>query len=87
MQLNGIRRLPGIRAVEIREVIDGPNPIHISVGNRSARASIAREYPLDYIVRGTKRPIGILSVEATLTEVYRHLHKTQADSRRASLPF
>ncbi|WP_298884373.1 ATP-binding protein [uncultured Bradyrhizobium sp.] len=73
LQLDGIQRLPGIRAVEIREVIDRPDPIHISVGSRSARASIAREYPLDYVVRGTKRPIGILYVEATLTEVYRHL--------------
>ncbi|RXH12470.1 ATP-binding protein [Bradyrhizobium guangzhouense] len=73
LQLNGIHRLPGIRAVEIREVIDRKDPIHISVGERSARASIAREYPLDYMVRGIKRPIGILYVEATLTEVYRHL--------------
>jgi len=73
LQLSGILRLPGIRAVEIREVIDRPDPIHISVGDRSARASIAREYPLDYMVRGTKRPIGILYVEATLTEVYRNL--------------
>ncbi|MDA9525246.1 ATPase [Bradyrhizobium sp. CCBAU 11434] len=73
LQLNGIQRLPGIRAVEIREVIDRPDPIHISVGDRSARASIARDYPLDYMVRGTKRPIGILYVEATLTEVYQHL--------------
>jgi len=73
LQLNGIQRLPGIRAVEIREVIDRPDPIRISVGDHSARASIAREYPLDYVVRGIKRPIGILYVEATLTEVYRHL--------------
>jgi len=75
LQLNGILRLPGIRAAEIREVIDRKDPIHIAVGNRGARASIAREYPLDYMVRGTKRPIGILYVEATLTEVYRDLLK------------
>ena len=73
LQLDGIVRLPGIRAAEIREVIDRPDPIHISVGDRSAHASITREYPLDYVVRGTKRPIGTLYVEATLSEVYRNL--------------
>lgn len=73
LQLNGILRLPGIRAVEIREVIDRPNPIHILVGERSARASIMREYPLDYLIRGARRPIGTLYVEATLGEVYRNL--------------
>ena len=73
LQLNGILRLPGIRAAEIREVINRPDPIHILVGDRSARASIAREYPLDYMIRGTRRPIGTLYVEATLTEVYRNL--------------
>jgi PAS domain S-box-containing protein len=73
LQLNGILRLPGIRAAEIREVIDRPDPIHILVGERSAHASIMREYPLDYMIRGTMRPIGTLYVEATLSEVYRNL--------------
>ena len=73
LQLNGILRLPGIRAAEIREVIDRPDPLHIAVGEPSARASIVRDYPLDYVVRGTRRPIGILHVEATLSEVYRNL--------------
>ncbi len=73
LQLNGILRLPGIRAVEISEVIDRPNPIHILVGERSAHASIMRKYPLDYMMRGTRRPIGTLYVEATLGEVYRNL--------------
>jgi PAS domain S-box-containing protein len=73
LQLNGILRLPGIRAAEISEVIDRPGPIHIAVGERSAHASIVREYPLDYMIRGTKRPIGTLYVEATLSEVYRNL--------------
>jgi PAS domain S-box-containing protein len=73
LQLNGLLRLPDIRAVEISEVIDRPNSLHISVGDRGAHASIAREYSLDYMVRGTKRPIGTLYVEATLSEVYRNL--------------
>ena len=73
LQLNGILRLPGIRAVEISEVLDRPDPIHIAVGERSAHAGITRKYPLDYLVRGTRRPIGTLYVEATLNEVYRNL--------------
>jgi len=73
LQLNGILRLPGIRAAEISEVIDRSDPIHISVGDRSAHASIVREYPLDYKIRGKVSPIGTLYVEATLSEVYRNL--------------
>ena len=73
LQLDGILHLPDIQAAEIREVIDRPNPIRISVGERSGRAVIAREYPLDYMIGGAKHPIGVLYVEATLAEVYRNL--------------
>jgi PAS domain S-box-containing protein len=73
LQLNGILRLPDIRSVEIREIADRPNPIRLAAGERGTRSIIAREYPIDYVVAGTKRRIGVLSVEATLTEVYRQL--------------
>jgi PAS domain S-box-containing protein len=73
LQLDGILRLPGIRAAEISEVFDRPDPIRISLGNRSARARIVREYPIGYMIRGTMTPIGTLQVEATLSEVYRNL--------------
>jgi len=73
LQLDGILHLPGIRRVEIREVIDRPNPIRISMGSGSDRAMISREYPLDYAIGGTKHPIGVLYIEATLADVYRNI--------------
>jgi PAS domain S-box-containing protein len=73
LQLRGILRLPDIQAAEISEIADRPNPIRISVGQRGARSVLTRLYPLDYVVQGTNRQIGVLSVEATLTEVYREL--------------
>ena len=73
LQLNGILRLPDIQAAEISEIADRPNPIHIAVGTRGPRSVITRQYPLDYVTQGGKRQIGVLHVEATLTEVYRQL--------------
>jgi len=73
LQLNGILRLPDIQAVEISEIADRPNPIRIAVGKRDPRSVITRQYPLDYVTQGVKRQIGVLYVEATLTEVYRQL--------------
>ncbi|MBR0715551.1 ATP-binding protein [Bradyrhizobium liaoningense] len=73
LQLNGILRLPDIRAAEVREIADRPNPIRIAVGESTTRAAIERDYPLSYVVAGTSRQIGVLHVRATLTEVYRQL--------------
>ncbi|CCE10381.1 Sensor protein [Bradyrhizobium sp. STM 3843] len=73
LQLDGILRLPDIRAAEIREIADRPNPIRFAVGERSTRSIIAREYPVSYVMHGANRQIGVLYVEATLTEVYRQL--------------
>src|SRR5260370_20351133 len=73
LQLNGILRLPDIQAVEISEIADRPNPIRVAVGERSPRSVIARRYPLDYVMQGATRQIGVLYVEATLGEVYRQL--------------
>ncbi len=73
LQLNGILRLPSIRAAEIREIADRPNPIRIAVGERSSRSVVARDYPLTTTVQGTARAIGVLHVEATLSDVYQQL--------------
>src|SRR3954453_22220225 len=73
LQLGGILRLPDIRAAEISEIADRPNPIRISIGKRGAGSVITRQYPLDYVMQGAKRQIGVLHVEATLAEVYREL--------------
>src|SRR5207249_8313902 len=43
LQLDGILRLPDIRAAEIREVADRPNPIRVEVGERNVRSVMTRE--------------------------------------------
>ncbi|MBB4360258.1 PAS domain S-box-containing protein [Bradyrhizobium sp. CIR18] len=73
LQLDGILRLPDIRAAEVREIADRPNPIRLAVGEPSTRSVVTRDYPLNTIVQGTAREIGVLHVEATLTDVYQHL--------------
>jgi PAS domain S-box-containing protein len=73
LQLKGILRLPDVQAVEIREIASRPNPVRLTLGQRAARSVIAREYPIDYVMQGARRQIGVLYVEATLTEVYREL--------------
>jgi PAS domain S-box-containing protein len=73
LQLDGILRLPDIRAVEVREIADRPNPIRLAVGEPSTRSVVTRDYPLNTTVQGNIREIGVLHVEATLTAVYQHL--------------
>ena len=73
LQLKGILSLPDIQAVGIRETASHPNQIRIALGQHATRSVIAREYPLDYAMQGNRRRIGVLRVEATLTEVYRQI--------------
>jgi PAS domain S-box-containing protein len=73
LQLDGILRLPDVRAAEVHEITDRPNPIRLAVGEPSTRSVMMRDYPLNYSVQGIARPIGVLHVEATLTDVYQQL--------------
>src|SRR5262249_46227430 len=73
LQLDGILRLPGMHAAEVSEIADRPNPIRVAVGERSTRSVVTRDYPLTYTSQGTARPIGVLHVEATLSDVYQQL--------------
>src|SRR5581483_4024279 len=73
LQLEEILRLPGLRAAEVREIADRPNPIRVVVGERASRSVVTRDYPLTYTIEGTARPIGVLHVEATLDDVYQQL--------------
>ena len=73
LQLKGILSLPDVEAVEIRELANRPNPVRLARGQHATRSMITREYPLDYVMQGSRRQIGVLRVEATLTEVYRQL--------------
>ncbi|HLO78597.1 MAG TPA: hypothetical protein VK196_19250, partial [Magnetospirillum sp.] len=77
LQMDGLMRLPDMQAVEVRENYSGvAEPLLVSVGVRSDRATIAREFPITYQDRGVHRTIGTLYVEVTLTEVYRRLIDT-----------
>jgi PAS domain S-box-containing protein len=73
LQLDGILRLPDIRAAEVREIADRSNPIRVAVGERRSRSVVTRDYPLTYAVQGSARTIGVLHVEATLSDVYQQL--------------
>ncbi|WP_308366790.1 MULTISPECIES: response regulator [unclassified Microbulbifer] len=74
-QVDGIVRLPHIRAVEIREIADRA-PLVVTAGQRASHGAVAKEFPIFYSVRGTEQRIGTLYVEATLTELYRELRRT-----------
>lgn len=73
LQLDGILRLPDIRAVEVREATDTGTPLIERLGENSISTSFAREYPLQHNVQGQERVIGTLRVEATLAGVHRRL--------------
>lgn len=73
LQLKGILSLPDVQSVEIREIASRANPVRLAFGQHATRSVIAREYSLDYVMQGGRRQIGVLRVEATLTEVYRQL--------------
>ncbi|HEY3149735.1 MAG TPA: ATP-binding protein [Dongiaceae bacterium] len=73
LQLEGILRLPDMRAAEVREATDRPAPLLVTVGQRQERSRLAREIPILHSVAGAIRPIGSLYVEATLVGVYRAL--------------
>ncbi|HET6160183.1 MAG TPA: ATP-binding protein [Dongiaceae bacterium] len=73
LQLEGILRLPDIRAVEVREATNRPAPLLVTVGQRQERSRLVRVIPIMHSVRGAMQPIGSLYVEATLVEVYRTL--------------
>jgi len=76
LQLDGILRLPDIRAVEAREAADTGNSLIVKLGENSASSSFVREYPLRQNVQGQERVIGTLRVEATLANVHRRLLDT-----------
>lgn len=73
LQLEGILRLPDIRAAEVHEIADRPNPIRLAVGEPGTRSMVTRDYALSTNVQGNIRQIGVLHVEATLSDVYQQL--------------
>jgi PAS domain S-box-containing protein len=73
LQIEGILRLPAIRFVEIRETTDRADPLLVSGGRHRDRAAMSREFPLFQLARGRQEQLGVLSIEATLDDVYRAL--------------
>src|SRR6267378_2726867 len=73
LQIEGILRLPAIRFVEIRETTDRAEPLLVSGGRHQDRAVISREFPVFHTARGRQEQLGVLSIEATLDDVYRAL--------------
>jgi PAS domain S-box-containing protein len=76
LQVDGILRLPAIRFVEVREVTDRPDPMVVRVGSHQEGAVRRHEFPLLHAFHGTEQQLGLLSVEATLDDVYRELFHT-----------
>ena len=71
-QLEGILRLPSMRAVEVRETASSAHALTVSRGQRQATQSMVREFPLLCCGSNPQR-IGVLRIEATLTDIYRDL--------------
>jgi PAS domain S-box-containing protein len=73
LQVDGILHLPAVRFVEVREATDRPDPMVVSAGSHQASAAVHREFTLFHRVHGAEQRLGVLSIEATLDDVYREL--------------
>ncbi|MBT2303445.1 response regulator [Variovorax paradoxus] len=71
-QLDGILRLPSMRAVEVREAASSAHALTVFRGKRQTASVVVREFPLTCC---GERPevIGVLHIEATLTDIYRDI--------------
>jgi PAS domain S-box-containing protein len=73
LQVDGILHLPAIRFVEIREATDRGDPMVVAAGSHQTNAAVHREFPIFHTFHGAEQRLGVLSIEATLDEVYRRL--------------
>ncbi len=71
-QLEGMLRLPSIRAVEVRELSPSGRGFSVFRGERQARRALIKDIPL-VCCGDHPKAIGVLHVEATLTDIYREL--------------
>jgi PAS domain S-box-containing protein len=70
LQIEEILRLPAVRFVEVRETGDRADPMTVAAGRRQDRAAVSREYPVLHTYHGKEQQLGVISVQATLDEVY-----------------
>ncbi|MGF6918479.1 ATP-binding protein [Paraburkholderia sp. 40] len=71
-QLDGILRLPSIRAVEVRETPSPSPAFAIFRGERQTSAAVVKEFPL-FCCGTHPQHIGVLRIKATLADIYRDL--------------
>jgi PAS domain S-box-containing protein len=71
-QLDGILRLPSIRAVEVREAASSAHALRVFRGERQTASVVVKDFPLTCC---GERPevIGVLRIEATLKDIYREI--------------
>ncbi|SHM36276.1 response regulator [Rhizobacter sp. OV335] len=71
-QLEGIVRLPSIRAAEVRETASSSHALTVLRGERQTARSVVKEFPLA-CCGDHPQVIGVLHIEATLADIYRDL--------------
>jgi PAS domain S-box-containing protein len=71
-QLEGILRLPSIRAAEVRETASTAHALTVFRGERQRDRVVVKEFPLA-CCGDQPQVIGVLHIEATLTDIYRDL--------------
>ncbi len=71
-QLEGILRLPSMRAVEVRESASSAHALTVFRGERQSANAVVKEFPLACCGEAPQI-IGVLHIEATLTDIYRGL--------------
>ena len=76
LQVDGILHMPDILFVEVREATDRADAVVVTAGSHQANADVRREFPIFHTFRGTEQQLGVLSIEATLDDIYRHLFDT-----------
>ena len=69
-QLDGILRLPSMRAAEVREINASGHGLTVFRGERQTARAVVKEFPLACCGENPQ-VIGLLRIEATLSDIYR----------------
>ena len=69
-QLEGILRLPSMRAAEVREITASAHGLTVFRGERQTARAVVKEFPLA-CCGDHPQVIGLLHIEATLSDIYR----------------
>jgi len=73
LQLAGIRRLPDVTFVAVRETDTARDSPVVAAGESGARSIVVREFPLSHVVDSVAQPFGAVRVEASLIRIYQEL--------------